>query len=336
MALALALIIAIAWYQFAAGGAVLSDFVQFSSTTAQSMIQDFLSPASRPTVVLQAIGIGAFSPGLLHYIGRVANYAVLAFILLGFAIFVKRAHTFTEKTMVGPMIASMVMLVAATVLPFFASGLNFSRVFQLSLLFIAPCFAIGARVVDSAIRRCWAFMNSRPGHFQIHVPSIRISKSLLAVIVLVSYFLFTSGWTWAVTMDTPISPILDLQRMMNSQDPSTVLGYYNRYTYPQDAQAALWLRAHITTNGEVCADFTTRNHVLDSYGQFPRLGPALPEFCSDPQLYYIFLSVLNTQHNLGTESANFIPWNITDVSPIYVSRNRIYSNGGSVIFGLPS
>jgi uncharacterized membrane protein len=50
-------ILAFAWYLFIAGGSALTQLGLFASTVVQGILQDFLSPASRPLVVLQAAGL---------------------------------------------------------------------------------------------------------------------------------------------------------------------------------------------------------------------------------------------------------------------------------------
>jgi len=324
----LSFVMVLCWYGFVAGGEALADLAQFVSFTANGLINDFFNPASRPPLVLQALGLSASTPGLLHSIYRLSNYLVIFCIVLGFFVFAFRKRTRVEKMMLTPIAVALGLLIAAALLPYFGGGLNLSRFYHIALIFAAPCFIYGVQRLDSGIQRLLSLLRPRA----IRFPPRHSTRWLLAVIVLSSYFLFNSGWVWAVTADRPTSGVLDWQRMLNSPDPGVKLGYFDRYTVSQDIAAARWLRFYIQDDAPVCADLMAREHVLDSYGEFPRLGPLLPLYCDLPHPY-VYLSVVNTLYGIGTTRDPYgRQWPIQDISAALTIKNRICSNGGDVIY----
>jgi uncharacterized membrane protein len=161
-----------------------------------------------------------------------------------------------------------------------------------------------------------------------------IGMSLPAAILFL-YLLFTSGWVWAVTYDTPISDVLDLERMKFSPNPMLSTQYYSEYTLEEDVAAARWMRPYITAGHPICADFISHYHVLLSYGGYDATSGSTLPYC---RLYrdYIYVSVMNS--NTGFEivliQGRLLSGPVNDsVSRFIDSESRIYSDGGTVYEG---
>ncbi len=321
--------VALSWYSFAAAGSAIVSLTYFTRSLAISVLRDFFDPSSRPTIVLQALGISSVTPGLLHDWNRVTHYLVLFTLLLGFfAIASKRGKTDAERKMLTVMTAAWVVLGAAVSLPLFASGLNLSRFYHITLLFVSPCMSYGAQQLVAGFRRLLSLL--RPNLSAIHVPLS--TARLYAAVILLSYFLFTSGWTWAVSLDRPTSLILDSERMLTYPDIALRASYFNQYTVSQDVVAARWMKSHLASQQIVCADQTSRYHVLTSYGDLPTNWPTLPSDC-DLSAEYVYLSALNTLYGIGTTTDLFLRWPISDISMQLMAKNKLYSNGSSLIYG---
>jgi uncharacterized membrane protein len=315
-------VVVVCWYWLAAGGIALLSLAKFVSIVGGRLISDFYNPASRPATVLQAVGAVGATPGLLHDANRGAQYIVIFTLILGFVSYIaKRQKTVAERTMLAPTIVGFSMLGLSVLLPFFAGGLNLTRVFHIALLFVSPCFSYGASQIES-------LLGAGCGILSRDILRFRARRGTLAPLILLSYFLFTSGWAWAIGMDLPTSLILDRQRMLNSSGLSSQLSYYYEYTVPQDIAGAEWLRSNIPSSGSVCGDSNSRYHVLNSYGEYAREGPVLPH--CDLSNSYVFLSRLNTLDGVGVYFET--KWLVTDISAQIMANNRIYSNGGATIY----
>jgi len=317
-------VIAMSWYLFVASGVGLLVLAYFPLRVLEGVLGDFMNPASRPVELMQALGLGYIMPGFLHQMNRLTQYFVQFCIALGLVVFLRRRQMDPTRRMSPLMILGFVTVLCAVVLPNFASAFNLSRFYHIGLLFIAPCFVYGAEAVESGLHRMRSFVRY-PKNIRMHS-----SRQLVAAIVLFSYFLFTSGWVWAATMDRPTSYVMDAPRYLTYPDPSLRVEYYGELTAPRDIAGAQWIRLHLASPHSVCADYVSTYHVLNSYGELPRSNPLLPFGC-DFRSSLVFLSELNTRYqtfaNYGTPSS------ISEVTMRLTAENMLYSNGGTIIYG---
>jgi uncharacterized membrane protein len=322
----LAGVVVFSWYLLVAGGSAINVVSEFTSYVIQGLLRDFFNPGSRPSVVNQALGLAYVTPGLLHDLNRFTQYFVQFAMLLGFGFLaLKKKKNTTERTVALLMVFGFLLLGGVIILPRFGAGLEFSRFYHISLILLSSCFAIGTQMVISFGQGLIHKLGFHATRLSLPVSSPR----LLGATILFSYLLFTSGWVWAVSMDSPISLILDRDRMLN--DPSSQRSYYSELTVSQDVAAARWLGSRVASGRSVCADYISRSHVLTSYGGFSSNQPELPSEC---EFYsYIYLSVLNTRYGIGAGERN--RWDISEISPELIAKNRICSNGGAVIYVSP-
>lgn len=322
----------VVWYALLASGTDFSDFLYFFWSVGRNL-QEFLNPFSRPGIVLAAVGVGAYS-GLLHVVNRAVYYAVHFVLICGFLVFAyKKGKNEEESKMLSIVAAGMALLALLVILPYFAEVLDFSRTYHISLLLAAPCFGYGAAWLPRFGRKVLQVILRRQLP-HIVVPS-RTTWSLASTL-LILFFLFSSGWVWAVSMDRPTSFILDSDRMLTYPDPSYRIAYFGYFTAPQDIAGAEWLRAHPADGRPVCADFTSSNNVLASHGGIPRpyhyAGP-FPYGC-DLNRADVYVSLVNTEYALWTTpylTNDTLPMSM--IYPLLATRNRVYSNGGTEIYG---
>ncbi|MGD0423878.1 MAG: DUF2206 domain-containing protein [Candidatus Bathyarchaeia archaeon] len=329
------------WYVFVAGGVAISTLGQAVGKVSGGLLVDFFSPSSRPTQVLLAAGVVSGLTGALHELNRIIQYVVPGCIVLGFVSFARKPHkTFAELQMFPLMAAALVFIAAAVILPFFAGALEFSRVYHIALIFISPCFVFGVGVFDSAVNRLITIVRGKgSSQARQHLPATHVRhisvKWVIVVIILFSYFLLTSGWVWAVTMDQPSSLVLDGPRMQNSNNQLLAAQYYQSYTQTPDVAAARWLRVYRMI-GPVCSDEFVRYGALTSYGDFPRTGAGLvdtlPYGCKIP-VSYVYLSEYNNVAMIGHASRRpptFDQFSIADLSSKLMPKNRLYSDGAAI------
>ena len=329
--LLLSAVISVCWYPFAASGAAFISLADFVSAVAKGAVVDLFNPISRPPMVMQALGLAPTAAGFLHFANRATQYIVVFSIILGFIIFVwKREKMLAERKMLPLMMFAFVMLCLVVLAPFFAAALNLSRTYQIVLLFLSPCFTYGVVCLESGFQAVYSFVRR-------HVSSVRMSrplrKQVLAAGILLCYFLFLSGWVWSVSMEWPGSFLFDRERVIVTY-PDLRVNYYDEYTVPQDIASASWLESHLSGRYSVCADLISRWHVLNSYGGLPRDGPTLPSECNFLNSY-VYLGTLNTVYGIGTWwglESTYSTWPISSISPILGAKNRVFSDGGSVIY----
>lgn len=229
---ALTVVITALWYVFLTSGVDIVNLVNFVSSIN---LAGFFNPTSRPLEVNTFLGIGAL-PGPLHILSRMTYYLVNATLGLGFLVVLfKRKNDDAERKML-PLLAFGVFLIGASVLvPNFGFGLNFSREYQIGLLFASPCFVYGIIFLNSKIRELFSALS----HASLRVPATRSATNwrLSAATLLFLFFLFDSGWIYAVSLDNPTSVLLDSARM--KLNPAGAVLFYGEYTSSKDVAAAL-------------------------------------------------------------------------------------------------
>jgi len=326
--------ITLGWYTFVTGGSNVAGLVDFLLSIP---FGDFFSLLARPAVVSQALGVDVL-PGLLHLLNRMTYYALNLVLALGFLAFLlKRQKVDPERKMMPLMTSGMFLIGCAIVLPNFAFGLNFSRIYHIALLLVSPCLLYGAEMLS--LRMEQLFLMIRGVSLRAPVPVFAGKGRILAATILFSFLLFDSGWVWAVSMDRPTSFLLDSQRMLTYPEPSLRADLLTYYTAAEDIAGARWLRPQLSSGLSLCSDFWSRYNVLTSYGEISRgsdLVPTyfLPDEC-DFHGAYVYLSVLNTVYGIGTRfslTPENRTWQISDISAELFSGNIIYSNGGTKVY----
>jgi len=334
---AISFVTAAAWFLLAAGGIVLHTAVGMSTVIASSLT-DFFGSASRPSEVYSAVGLTTVNYGVLHLANRGIQYLVILCIVVGFlTYFLKKPDRSGKEAIIPLMAASMFLLIAAVALPFLGSTLTISRIYSISLLFLSPCFYFGASKITSGFSRvCGLLTRNR----------VRIKTKWLApAAIIFLYLIFTSGWVWAVTSDTPTSLVLDLRHTANYYPDATVrFEYYSYYVQSQDVAAGGWIRSY-SNGGLICADLKSQLTVVVLYGGQTR-GPDLDHFQACEQAAYVYVSVTNSVIGLATSQAGtfglgsaslvghetffIVPVNVTIAPLLPHTENRIYSDGGTI------
>lgn len=341
---ALTAAITVLWYAFLTSGIDFSNLVHF---VLSINLAEFFNPASRPLEVSIALGAGALS-GPLHLVSRMTYYLVNAALGLGFLVVLfKRKKDDTEREILPILGFGVSFIGASVVIPNFGFGLNFSREYHIGLLLASPCFVYGIIFLNSKIRGLFSALS----HVSLRVPAMHSATRwrLSAATLLFLFFLFDSGWIWAVSLDNPTSVLLDSERIKHN--PAGGAGFYGHYTSSKDIAAARWLSPQFgSAVSSLCADYWTRNNVLTSYGGLSRHNAPIPTYFlpdkCDFRKGYVFLSELNTVYGIGIDVGAAGPtkasqstiestWLIVQISPELNSDNVIYSNGGTTIYNYP-
>lgn len=332
----LSFVTALAWFFLAASGIVLRNISQLYSVVSVGISDLFsTSTVGRSYLVYAAAGVAPINFGILHLANRMIQYLMVLLISVGFIDCIRRQTSgFRNQTIVPFMAPSMILLGTAITIPFFSGALGLDRIYQLSLFALAPCFYYGA----SALNRLVTV------HFRFPTfPQVRIRR-LFLIILLFTYLIFTSGWLWSVTLDTPTSYVLDYQRSAESSIAGLRFQHYDYYITAPDVFASHWLATQGTSVGSICADVAAKHGVLALAG-IDTNGPFLPGTGTYPKCQandYAYVSVLNTVTGIetapvaysqvgeasGHESFHLMPLNNT--SSILQNQNRIYSDGASI------
>ena len=312
------LLMVFSWYIFTSASAPFDSIIGTGDHVIRNFVSDFLNPESRSIVVLTGLGVGEKAISIGHSVGRVFFYITEFFIIIGFAkVVLNKKDTNLSQGFRVFSFFFMAMLAMSVVVPNLAGSLRMERLYEISLLFLAPYCILGGQTIFR-----WLLKRKND-----------VSALNLIIIVLIPFFLFESGFIYEVTGDVSYSLPLGMHRMDN-------ITLYQRITDEQEVSGAQWIRKHLDVSNEsVYADLTAIQHVLTSYGMMSidNLGSRLltnnTKFQDDRA--YVYLRRVNIVD--GTAFARRArAWNTTEILPTLNNQNKIYSNGACEIYSNPT
>lgn len=309
-----------AWYIFTSKSAVFDSFLSYADNI-KNQLGDFFDPASRGKEVLRGLGLEA-PPTIWNAISRVFAYVVEGLIVVGF-VGVVSAHAglakrtsrihLPEETFVFTFTA-MALLAALIVVPGLANTLNMSRFFHILLFFLAPLCIIGA---ESLVRL--VFRKDR-----------EFIVSILLTVVIVTYFLFQTGFVYEIVRNNTNSIPLGGPRM----DPVTLyfsFGYVNTF----NVFGAEWLPRHIDVPRTQIYLDDSSPVTLMIYGTiFPGYMSWLSNTTIIEPSSIVYLNTLNVVYG-KTVNLNTGVWNSSELYYQLHDSNLVYNSGGNHIFRSP-
>ena len=240
--------------------------------------------------------------------------------------------------------ASIVWLAVVTVVPALAGSgsLGFTRVFHIFSLFLAPFVIIGGMYIENIPLTHYKCRSLKTGNKKLKYVSI----------FLVIFMLFNSSFVSEVIQETiggdhAISPSLSQPRIKRNGSIEEKMAYYS-FNYPeQDVRSAIWLGSYKPITTKVFVDAGASARILFSYG---KIKPAyyvkeseclfiLPkeDVVQSTNGSYIYLRRLNYVDGIMRIDfwieEKYGWWNTSEVLlKIENNKNRIYDNGGSVVY----
>jgi uncharacterized membrane protein len=185
-----------AWYFYTAQGTVTQQVVELGSHIAGA-IREFFNPTYSQAV--NAVVTGPLS-GVVHRVNAYVNYLNVFFILAGvcLTVFLKKQRFKLQVSYVLLSTIALGFLIASVAVPYLGAALDWTRVFQITLFFLAPFLAIGfieigetAGVIIRKVTRKLGLGNSTLGS--------RSHLTRLLAIYLVLFMLLSTGSLFALT-----------------------------------------------------------------------------------------------------------------------------------------
>jgi uncharacterized membrane protein len=216
-----------AWYFYTAQGLVTVQFAELIRHVATSLA-DLVNPTY--SEALHVVEEGP-KPGILHRVNSYINYLNLVFVVAGvsIAVLLKKHRWKLQAPYLLLSVITLAFLVASVVLPYLGGELNWQRVYQITLIILAPFLGIGFIKIGEAGGVTQRKLAAKFGFGS----SARINRSrstrLLAV-YLVFFMLLSTGFFFAVT-----------EGYRNFALSNQIDGSYDRQT----VVGASWQAAHV-------------------------------------------------------------------------------------------
>ena len=296
---------ALTWYMYVSSSSAFGAIVSIGEHVTGSIFTEFLNPEA--TEGLHIVAGEPLSP--LHSVTKYLHLTAQLFIVIGvLKLLLGREKRKFEDEYAAFSLVNLVIILAAIGLPYFASSLNTTRLYQIALIFLAPFCVIGGITVFRAVSR--AFRVTWTRRF------MRNSMKVLSVF-LAAFFLFNSGVIYEIANDSPTSISLN-----NTID-------YPRFS-EQEVLGAKWLYSVKGSNLMYADGF--RRLLLGSFDwEQSRDLPADLSISGDSYLY------LGT-YNLRTNEILLI--NRTEAvkakdyvsNTISIGKSKIYDNCGAQVY----
>lgn len=337
---ALAFVMGLVWYIHAGGGRAFEDFVGFGAYVYRALFSEFFVLESRPALVLKAIGIGTGSDAV-RIINIIVHYLIQFFTVVGVVRLWKEVRLkIVTRELFSYVLTSSAFLGLSVVLPYFSTGLNLTRVYQVALFFLSFTCIVGGITTFRTIYEKLSVFRFRLSPILVRNRYTRLIRetSLLSVaFIVILFFLFNVGFVQELSGSTPVSVALGFNRMRTGEESLKVFSYW--FYIPQsDIESAKWISLNRAGSLRVCADVHAINNVLTSYGAFNRLDTFILN--RDFEAYsardcYIYLRYLNVVEGLAAGPKMNEVWHVTEVSQVFNVTNRVYCSGASEIWVSP-
>jgi uncharacterized membrane protein len=297
------------WYMYVSSSSAFNTIVNIGDHIASSIYADFLNP--KATEGLRMV-LAQPAPGLLHEVNRVINYLNQIFIIIGCItlLLIYRELKFEREYAVFSMV-NLAILFAAVSVPFFASSLAMTRVYHITLIFLAPFCVIGGITVFRAL--------SKVARLAWTNKSVRISLKVLSA-YLVIVMLYSTGFVWEVAEGQ--SGSISLNSTMD----------YPRFNN-QEVLGAEWLN-DVKSSNFIYAD-EYRRLLIGSFDweQVRTLTFDIDKIQDDSYIYFGSLTIEKKEIMLvDVKSARRITSKYINSSQIVEDRNKIYTNGGAQVY----
>jgi uncharacterized membrane protein len=306
-------IFALGWYMFISSSSALNSITGLALQFSDSMVSGFLN--AETSQGLSIIVTTATTP--LHQFGKYIQFVGQFFIFFGILSLLLKPqkmdlggeYVAIDREYFAVSLVNFSLAAAGVILPFFSSALNTTRLYQITLIFLAPFFVIGVLEAFRFLRR---FLRST----DLDLSAETATRTIAAFLCV--FVLFNTGFIYSALGDEPTSIALD-----------------DRIDYPRfdsaEIAGAKWL--HAVGNRTINSD-SPRAVMLEGF-----VGTMARKISADPAQVrknsYIYLGTYNvlTQKLSITRTTEATSTRVyTDIGPYTVRRGVIYDNGGARVY----
>jgi len=344
-----------AWYTFIASGInleLLRGLLNSQSGTLTSGISSLIAgqPSSlfdfstRDVLIRTALGLDFFQATIQGQIFRILQLTTQLLLILGVLRLVLKPKglNFTVEYL-SLFVTSCLLLAACIFLGGFADQLNTTRMYHIALITLAPFCILGGEVIWLAVMAIWRKLeHTKLASSTQALIDNRRYPAFITLVVLIPYFLLTSGLIYEVTrqditdrIDTPYSIALSSYRL-------DLTGIFA----PQDGASAAWLSQNSDNNTLLITDAHASRiiQLCEFPGQLRGLSMDSSQIATDCHIYLTKWNMNSneltfamypglTKFNAGLRrhySFKDVPGLIDTVN----AKHIVYNNGGARILAL--
>ncbi len=300
-------LIALLWYSMIAGGTAFATLAGIGDKIAGTLFAEPLSPTTAQGLHI----LTSQSVTLLHSLAKGVHIATQGLIVIGLlATFLKRERWRIESEYLAISLVFLAINLAGIIVPFFASSLNTSRLYHITLIFLAP-FAIigGITLYEAAVERLRALRT---------VPGMGTAYQALSVFFVV-FLLFNTGLIYQIAGDSPTSMALE-----TSGDKPVFSG--------KEVRGAGWLLAE-GNRRPIYVDGTRWWLLLGFDPDHQRYLPANASLIEpDSYTYFGTYNIVKESVRIEVKEHAVLEADYISAGTFTGDRHKVYDNAGSAIY----
>ena len=316
------IVFTLAWYIYTSGSSTFYAIVHIGDHIAHTLFTQFLSPEHSRGVHI----IIKDEASVLRYITKYLYLTTQFLIIVGF---LKTALDYKKSKFsiiyIGLSLYFLIILFIAIAISGFAA-MDPSRLFQLSLFFLAPFSVIGGLTIFGMLINVLKMSRTNK--------KLKYSFNMLSIFLII-FFLFNTGFMYEVVKDHPTSASISQESIKKYGDILDKAGFYAGYVVMQNVFSGRWLATNMNSNERIYrGDLVQGYPSLTIYGSIDnRYIHKFDNTTKEIGDGYVQLSYANVIEGVGSIWYNALhkmtAYNFTDVYPLLEDKNKIYDNGGS-------
>lgn len=324
------------WYMYTSNAVTFNTIVRIGNHIYNSIATSFFAVEARDPTLWHFLGERA--PSLWREIGYRIVQVTQFFILVGFLESLREKRMNFNREYIIHTFISFLLLFLVIILPFFATNISTSRIYQITLFYLSPFCIIGGIIFFSKLINLLRKLFATDFSFVMNPLLQEQALRFLVLTVLVPYTLFNTGFVFEVVGDKPFSISLSMERMKNSNDKDVIEYLNHEIIRDQEVCSAKWLSKYRNKNIKIYADPVCGSGVLTGYGKMFEDIRDINELSRDSKGGYIYLRYMNVKNGLMLKypqpfrSGIYVIYNTSELFPLFRVKEKIYTNGGSEIY----
>lgn len=316
------------WYIYTSNSAVFDSLINLLSNIYSFTVNEMFFGAATDPDVAKGLGIGITNIGFSHTIAYLWGIFTELMLFIGLinVVINSKSTKFNSEYLLFCLL-NLGLIFICIVLPYLAASLLMYRIYQITLLFLSPFCIIGIKVVLKSIVSVLKFNVS---------PQKLNCVRYILLIILIPYFLFNTGFIYEIT-ERPSSHSFIVSLADKSENSSY---YYSHWSYftdgpipTQDIVSCQWSAGRVDPSSTIYVDEVRRCEIA-GYGLILKTRELSPNVPKNEIIYLGYLNIINKDFwSLDPEKLHSsVKYNLTDFYFSLDSKNKIYTNGGSLFY----
>jgi uncharacterized membrane protein len=258
----------------------------------------------------------------LRNIQKILHIIAIIFIIIGIikSLLRKNNRKKFNREYLGFTLYSLILSINSFILPLFASSINTTRLYHITLFFLSPFFVLGWTSFFTIFEKRISWVRNK------------FPWKMISIFLLI-FLLFDTGFIYEIANDYPTSISISRNSVRESNDIRLKASFHDAYnTFEEDIYGVNWLSKNAEEN-IVYSDYLSQSPLF-SYGMIKyQRYRALSIDTTIDKNNFIYLGYANIVDGVIYIKSTKTAYNTTILDTLLEKMDKLYSNGGSEIYG---